>query len=337
MAELINLHGIRKTKVYDVRRSATERNCKMLYRFTRENVSWLANYFIGQYEERRGKALSSEEKMRVFLRYIGDPGFQSGVAEDVGIHQTSVSKIVGYVTTRITEKANVWIKFPCTQQELEDAKTAWQDKYRFICAIGALDCTHIPIKKPFVHGDEYINRKGVATLNVQATCNSKELFTSVDCSWPGSVHDSRIWRNSAPFRVMKENTCGALILGDQGYGLAPWLMTPFRTLQTEEQQAFNKLHKRERCIIERCFGQVKQRFPILQHKIRLALDKTPSVVLSCFVLHNVAKYLQDEDFPIENLPLNEIGEEVEEEGNVQGRGVARRLEIARIIHENYNI
>ncbi|CAH2011546.1 unnamed protein product [Acanthoscelides obtectus] len=63
-------------------------------------------------------------------------------------------------------------------------------------AIGAIDCTHIPILNPFIHADEYVNRKNFASINVQATCNSNEEFTSVDVSWPGSVHDSRIWKNS---------------------------------------------------------------------------------------------------------------------------------------------
>ena len=56
----------------------------------------------------------------------------------------------------------------------------------FLTAIGAIDCTHIGILKPKLHGDEYINRKGKSTLNIQATCDAKEMFTSVDVSWPGS-------------------------------------------------------------------------------------------------------------------------------------------------------
>nr|CAH7750834.1 unnamed protein product [Callosobruchus chinensis] len=34
---------------------------------------------------------------------------------------------------------------------------------------------------------------GYHSINVQATCNADEWFTSVDASWPGSVHDSRIF------------------------------------------------------------------------------------------------------------------------------------------------
>ncbi|CAH1974457.1 unnamed protein product [Acanthoscelides obtectus] len=107
-------------------------------------------------------------------------------------------------------------------------------KFHFPSAIGAIDCTHIPILKPFIHADEYVNRKNFASINVQATCNSNEEFTSVDVSWPGYVHDSQIWKNSDIYNVMKWNRTSAVLLGDSGYGLAPWLMTPFRIAETAE-------------------------------------------------------------------------------------------------------
>ncbi|KAJ8932433.1 hypothetical protein NQ318_023651 [Aromia moschata] len=44
--------------------------------------------------ERRGGAICNVDKMKIFLRYVGDPGFQTGVGEDIGVHQTSVSKVV---------------------------------------------------------------------------------------------------------------------------------------------------------------------------------------------------------------------------------------------------
>ncbi|CAH2001530.1 unnamed protein product [Acanthoscelides obtectus] len=94
-------------------------------------------------------------------------------------------------------------------------------------AIGVIDDTHIGILKPNRQGDEYINRKGKPPLNVQATCDDREMFTSVDVSWPGSVHDSRIWRNSKTGSQLI-NKANFVLLGDDGYGIEPCFMTPFR-------------------------------------------------------------------------------------------------------------
>jgi hypothetical protein len=60
----------------------------------------------------------------------------------------------------------------------------------------------VRIPKFSAFGDEYINRKGFPSINVQATCNAREIFTSVDCQWPGSVHDNRIFKNSSIYDII---------------------------------------------------------------------------------------------------------------------------------------
>nr|CAI5862985.1 unnamed protein product [Callosobruchus analis] len=35
------------------------------------------------------------------------------------------------------------------------------------------------MSKPAQFGDEYINREGFASINLQATCNAQEIFTSI--------------------------------------------------------------------------------------------------------------------------------------------------------------
>nr|CAH7734830.1 unnamed protein product [Callosobruchus chinensis] len=104
--------------------------------------------------------------MKIFLSYVGDPGYQTGVAEDIGDQQTSVSKVVTKVADQMIKTCGRWIKFPS-----------------------------IPA--------EYIDRKGYHSINVQATCKADEWVTSVDASWPGSVHDSRIWSNSEICNIAK--------------------------------------------------------------------------------------------------------------------------------------
>lgn len=66
----------RQVKIYKLRRTADENNYRKLYRFTPENVQYLVEKFMPEYYETRGGALSNTEKMRTFLRYVGDPGFQ---------------------------------------------------------------------------------------------------------------------------------------------------------------------------------------------------------------------------------------------------------------------
>jgi hypothetical protein len=209
--------------------------------------------------------------------------------------------------------------------------------------MGAIDCTLIPIKKVSQnrHGNEYICRKQFPGINVQATCNGIEMFTSVSAEWPGSVHDSRIWRNSHICRVLRDFN-NVVLLGDKGYGIEKCLLTPYRNPATPEEIAYNNLFKGERIIIERCFGQVKQRFPILQNTIRLSFDFIPSIVVACFVLHNVGKYLKDEAI-LENYAHqdldNDDDDDVEDEEPVgvamRQEGQRKRDEIAAIIY-NYN-
>ncbi|XP_058833434.1 putative nuclease HARBI1 [Topomyia yanbarensis] len=326
---------IRAVKIYTSRRFGDDRNFKDLYRFSRQNVDRLVELFLADYDETRGGALSNTHKMKCFLRYVGDPGFQ-GIGEDLGVHQTTVCKTVWNVCQAIVGKAHEWIKFPLNVADLEQDKKIWQSKYSFPSAIGAIDCTHILIKSPHSFKDEFINRKGLYSFNVQATCNASELFTSVDCRWAGSVHDARIWRNSDIYNTIHENESGAILLGDEAYPLTPWLMTPYRNPVSDPHKKYNILHTKERVIIERLFGQVKQRFPILQSKIRIKTDRVPSMIIACFVLHNVAKILNDGDFEVPEGSTTSIPVPVLLDRNVTVtmRGKNRREAIAAFVDNN---
>lgn len=85
---------------------------------------------------------------------------------------------------------------------------------------------HIKIKNPPPHGEEYINRNGYHSINVQVA------------SWPGSVHDSRIWSNFQICNITRNEfrRSNVIILGNEGYGVVP-----FRNPHTTAEFANNKL------------------------------------------------------------------------------------------------
>lgn len=197
---MLTLNVVRKRKVYNERRSASCNTYKALHRFDQDNVQWLSSRIFNT-SETRGGAVSSKQKVEITLRYLANPGFQTHIAEQTGFHQSTVSRVINETVPLIAGMAGDWIQFPSNGSEKQCAKERWFAEMGFPCCIGAIDCTHVRIDKPSgSFGDEYINRKGFPSLIVQATCNEKCVFTSVDVSWPGSVHDNRIFRTSQLYR-----------------------------------------------------------------------------------------------------------------------------------------
>ena len=77
------------------------------------------------------------------------------------------------------------------------------------------------------------------------------MFSDVLARFPGSVHDSRIWKISG-VGMHVENTfsIGEHILGDSGYMMRPYLLTPYRQPISTPQSNYNYAHKRTRVIVE---------------------------------------------------------------------------------------
>jgi hypothetical protein len=76
MADFVHARNVKR---YKIRHEPLNTDLKKLYRFDRDNVHALAVYFFGRdHVETRGGALSAEQKMRILLRYVADPGFQAG-------------------------------------------------------------------------------------------------------------------------------------------------------------------------------------------------------------------------------------------------------------------
>ena len=84
-------------------------------------------------------------------------------------------------------------------------------------------------------------------------------FINVVAKWPGSAHDSFILANSSVPNYM-ERTENCMLLGDSGYPLKTWLITPKLNPTTQQEVRFNHAHCKTRNPIERSFGLLKARF-----------------------------------------------------------------------------
>ena len=124
-------------------------------------------------------------------------------------------------------------------------------------------------------------------------CDADLILTNVIAKWPGSVHDAKILRQSPLFEAFEgpQPPHHGIILGDSGYMLRTWLMTPLPRVTTPKQRQYNFAHSSTRTTAERCIGVIKQRWRCLRQGLRIQPPKACKTILVCMMLHNHARRL----------------------------------------------
>ncbi|XP_050498287.1 putative nuclease HARBI1 [Diabrotica virgifera virgifera] len=233
--------------------------------------------------------LDATAQVLITLRFYATGSFYIVMGDFGGIHKTTAGRIIKRVTDAIVSLRPQYVKFP-NIEDIDNVQLSFYRFARFPKVIGAIDCTHIPIKSPGGNNAEFFrNRKGFFSLNVQVVCDANNYIMDVVCRWPGSCHDSHIFNNSSlKTRFENGEFMDKVLLGDSGYPVLNYLMTPLQNPQRAAEVLYNESHIASRIVIERTFGLLKSRFPILTCGMRCKLPFIQRIITACSVLHNIA-------------------------------------------------
>ncbi len=212
--------------------------------------------------------------------FLSDGGRMRKTANAFGLATCTVSRIVERVVKAISNTMkNNYLRAPKSEEEVMALVSGFSSSHGFPQCIGAVDGTHIPVKKPQENSTDFINRKGFHSLNVQACVDFKYCFFDVNIKWPGSVHDARVFGNSTINHMLRDGTipiCPRIIvdgenpvpiclLGDPAYPLLPYLMKEFaKGGNTDKEQFFGYRLSAARMVVECAFRRLKARFGILR-------------------------------------------------------------------------
>lgn len=261
----------------------------------------------------RRTRLRFEKRILIALRFFASGNYQRGIGQEylLAVSQPMVSRCVNEVTKLINEVFQQKIKFPNDSEKAQN-KMKFYDKCGIPGIIGAIDCTHIKILMPSEEEHSFLNRKGYHSINVQLICDSELLILNANARFPGSCHDSFIWRQSA-IKTHLENQhqrgeINSWLLGDSGYPLEPWLMTPVQgAAQNSPEARFNLAHASGRNCIERTNGLLKTRFRCLlsERGLRYSPQNAVGIIYACCILHNMCILggvgFHEEEFRIEDI------------------------------------
>ncbi|KAI4457562.1 hypothetical protein MML48_7g00015984 [Holotrichia oblita] len=274
----------------------------------------------------RSHALTASEMIFIMLRFLATGCFLQTAGDFNGVDKSTACRVIYKVARAIAALSPRVINMPRSEEEITDVRQGFYNISRFPRCLGALDCTHVKITSPGKDNAEiFRNRKGYFSYNVQVVCDANLQIRNIVCRWPGSAHDAHIFRSSN-LRAQFENGMygDSLLVGDSGYGIKPYLITPLANVATRAENLFNESQIRTRNPIERCFGVWKRRFPILALGIRCKIENVEAIVVACAVLHNVACHMRDENPPVDDeieaavnivFPENAVEDRQRAEGN----------------------
>ncbi|CAC5360251.1 HARBI1 [Mytilus coruscus] len=210
----------------------------------------------------------------------------------VGLYDKStvISRAVDNWTNTILARKIDFISWPTSKTDVDEVKTGFHEQADFLHVVGCIDCTHVRIQKPSEDEAAFVNRTNFSSINFQAVCNHEGKFTQITAYWPGSVHDSQLFKTSPICKHLEKNHRGlvdAVLLSDSGYGCRQFLLTPYNNPQEPRQERCSRSHVSTRSLIERTLGVVwKRRFHVLHSEIRMKPGKVCRIIGACAVLHN---------------------------------------------------
>jgi DDE superfamily endonuclease len=175
-------------------------------------------------------------------------------------------------------------------------------------------------------------------INNVAAVDYKKRFVDIQAGWPGSVGDSRIWKNSYLNKIHKDwlekfpttslptgqvdgqiiyEEIPAFILADSAYANTKHVVTTFGTTECNSDPVIAALNKKlggARYHVENAFGILKSRFQIFQRALQCSSEKVePAIILtsSIFVMHNFLIDIKDTADWEAEVGHNAVSEEIE--------------------------
>jgi hypothetical protein len=191
--------------------------------------------------------------------------------------------------------------------EMREKVSEFELKFGMTQAFGCIDGTHVALKRPPGNSQDFFNYKQFFSLNVQAVCDSKGYFMDVECKWPGSVHDAKVFANSSVCASLNNaklpityipllpgyEPIPNYIIGDPAYPLTRFCVKEYQSCTSNAQVIFNSMLRSARNQVECAFGRLKARWGFLSRKVDLKFESIPTVVYSCFILHNYCERNKD--------------------------------------------
>ncbi|PLW54637.1 hypothetical protein PCANC_05336 [Puccinia coronata f. sp. avenae] len=300
---------------------------------------------------KNGSSVSVEEQLLIFLDIVCNNNSmrQTAVKFCPGLY--TITRYFSQVLNALVALYPNYVSYTPATCALPN-KIAKNPKYKpFKNCLGALDGVFIPATVPVADQSPWRSRKNIIAQNVLAAINFNFEFVFVLAT---SAHNTRVFNDSTTKGL---NITGKkYFLANAGYGMRQGLMTPFQGVRyhlkeqaaagrspSNRKELYNLRHATLQNQVERIFGCMKRKFPILTTPPEFQLNKQVHLVYALCMLWNFIQKNEALDnlfddpskIPIITQPTEEEIEEGLSIADEDALQKARREQIATKLFNQY--
>ncbi|KAF2591989.1 hypothetical protein F2Q70_00040907 [Brassica cretica] len=196
--------------------------------------------------------------------------------------------------------------------KLDDIKSKFEKISGLPNCCGAIDITHVMMNLPNVELSNKVWLDGEKNFSMvlQAVVDPDMRFLDVIAGWPGSLSDDVVLKNSGFFKLVEKGkrlSGGKIqlsertelreyIVGDSGFPLLPWLLTPYQGKPMSlPQTEFNKRHSETRKPAQMALSRLKDKWRIINGVMWMPdRNRLPRIIFVCCLLHNILIDMDDQ-------------------------------------------
>jgi DDE superfamily endonuclease len=251
----------------------------------------------------RNSQVRPEVKMLIGLWRLAHAEGYAQIGERFGVGTATAHKCTMKFCEAVVERySDEWISLP-TGVEIQTCIAKMSKRAGLPQAALAVDGCHIPITAPKENPEDYFNRKGFYSINMQGVVDADARFRSVQVNLPGRTHDAKAWSVSDAKKVIEQNFSRSeyvvevegrrikpYVLGDSAYPGSEHLLKPYlqSSANGTDKRRFNLRHCRSRQIVEQAFGILKCMWRLLLRTQEVHKQEILQLlVLTCCTLHNM--------------------------------------------------
>ncbi|XP_063622989.1 uncharacterized protein LOC134795084 [Cydia splendana] len=235
--------------------------------------------FITKQDTNWRLAISSKERLAICLRYLATGDSYKTIAFSFRVGRSTVGGIVENVCQGVWNSLQpIYIPTP-TEDTWRKSESGFREIWDFPNCLGSADGKHVAIKCPKNSGSNFYCYKNFFSIVLLAIVDPFYQFIVVDIGSCGRFSDNGILESSDFYKECLEgktlmppktlpgtdDLVPQVLIGDEGFGLKPYLMRPFTqraALQDESKRNYNKRLSKARRVVENAFGILAEKWSV---------------------------------------------------------------------------